>query len=151
MAYKLIKYENGVILTGDALKAKLTGFTIPELPPLLMTYQELDGLRPKGDQYPKTAAGEEQFRVDYEDWKIKYKIPFDAIFTQRTNICNDFAQTLREEFRIASRRKSGLKLYAGGIQEYYKYLSFAILLTERDFPWKFPENKIDWICFKEIN
>jgi hypothetical protein len=31
-----------------------------------------------------------------------------------------------------------------------RYLSFAKVLTELEFPWKFKMSKIDWICKEQV-
>jgi len=146
MAYKLIQLEQGVILTGDALKARLTGFTIPELPPPLMTYQELQNLKPNiADYQPNTPTNQQRYYADWTAWRFGPVVDYWTRVQERETACKQFALQLRSQFLIGRLRAGGVVVLSTADM----YLSFAKQLTELDFPFKHGD-KINWICYGSI-
>ena len=149
MAYKLIKLINGKIVTGEALKQILseTGFTIPTLPPHLMTYAELQALKPNVINYqPNTPENQLRYYADWNAWRFGVVVDYYARVQERETICKAFALVLRQNFLIGLVRRDGITLSTAD-----RYLSFAMVLTELHAAWKFPQDKIDWICYAQIN
>jgi hypothetical protein len=140
MAYKLIQIENGVILTGDALKAMLNGFTIPVLPALL-PYPVKPNI---ADYQPNIPENQARYYADWNAWRNGTYMTYYARVQEREIICKDFALTLRGAFSIGLVRRSGITISTAD-----RYLQFAMILTELHKP--FTGDKIDWICNNQIN
>ena len=149
MAYKLIKLEAGKVVTGEALKQILseTGFTIPTLPPPLMTYAELQALKPNiADYQPNTPENQTRYYADWLAWRNGPVVNYWARVYEREAVCKAFALVLRQNFLIGLVRRSGITVSTAD-----RYLSFAMVLTELHTAWKFPQDKLDWICYAQIN
>ena len=140
MAYKLVKLINGQILTGEALKETLTGFTIPTLPPLL-PYPAKPNI---SDYQPNTPENQTRYYADWQTWRFGPVVNYWARVQERETVCKAFALQLRSQFVIGLVRRSWITLSTAD-----RYLSFAMVLTGLHKP--FVGDAIHWICFHEVN
>ena len=151
MAHKLVKIENGRIVTGDELKAILTaeGFTVPFIEPVIV------GGKPDRPTVQKWYLGipPEEFNANREIWSqynfelAAWNTAYKADLKRRDDEVKAFAVTLAERFTLVRgtyNRKTKQYDYSTKTPLAYSYWQCANYLAFQVL------NEIDFICYDKF-
>ena len=136
--YRLVRTEDGRVITGDELKAILTaeGFTIPALLPYPKWV-----LPPRPDSPEAAEAGILNW-VIYHEVANQNRLHFLDLQTECYDIFKDFAEVLEADFEIARYVKDGnVREYRTGLEVKRTWEWFA-----RNLMQNYQSNYIEFIC-----